>query len=175
MNRSKINMDIKSETESPGQVDLIPQPELSASSESRAQPNELVTEPPSPILSLPTAATSSTTTRQTSEAPKATAGWELARNVLGPELITAPSLSFLLPQAWKLSRAKWEALRNFLTSNPRAVNDAAYLKQFMKERLVKSSGAAERSSDDGAPSRPYELGSASGEASAVLDNKDVSR
>lgn len=80
---------------------------------------------------------------QMSEAQKHAAqraGQAVAHEVLGPQLITAPTLQFLLPQAWKMSRREWEVVRNLFEREPKAKDDLQCLAHLL-EKEGKAPGA----------------------------------
>jgi hypothetical protein len=86
---------------------------------------------------------------QMSEAQKHAAqraGQAVAHEVLGPQLITAPTLQFLLPQAWKMSRREWEVVRNLFEREPKAKDDLQCL-----AHLLEKEGKAPGAPPSGAP------------------------
>lgn len=56
------------------------------------------------------------------------AGEALAREVLGP-FSTSPTLNFLLPQAYQMTRVEWSVVRNLYEQDPKTRDDLAYLSQ----------------------------------------------
>lgn len=164
-------MDAKRESESPPKVKLFQQLPVS-SPESQVQPSPSVVESPPATLQQPAPQTPSQDAGQDS---KIAAGRLLAHEVLGPELIKAPSLAFLLPQAWKLSRDKWELLRAFLEKESRAREDAQYLKQFVKEREEVFGAAPEGSCNLGTLPQPDELIPGGRKLSAALGYQQAQR
>lgn len=69
-------------------------------------------------------------------------GQALAHEVLGL-LINSPTMKFLLPQAYQMSRTEWEVIRGILEKDPRARDDLTYLSQL----LEKQPPVASKSSD----------------------------
>lgn len=54
------------------------------------------------------------------------AGTAIAQEVLGP-LISVPTVQFILPQAFQMSRKEWEVVRGILERDPRAREDLQHL------------------------------------------------
>lgn len=59
-------------------------------------------------------------------------GVMMAREILGPLLNSVPTVLFLLPQAYKMSRREWEAIKSILEKNPRARDDLSYLADLLE-------------------------------------------
>ncbi|KZL63062.1 spoc domain-containing protein [Colletotrichum incanum] len=76
-------------------------------------------------------------------------GHALAQEVLGP-LINSPTVKFLLPQAYQMSRTEWEVIRGILDKDSRARDDLTYLSQL----LEKQPSVAGKSSDGPPPAAP---------------------
>ncbi|GJC79932.1 transcription factor BYE1 [Colletotrichum liriopes] len=76
-------------------------------------------------------------------------GHALAQEVLGL-LINSPTVKFLLPQAYQMSRTEWEVIRGILEKDPRARDDLTYLSQL----LEKQPSVASKSSDGPPPAAP---------------------
>lgn len=64
-------------------------------------------------------------------------GLVMANEVLGPELMTSPTVHFLLPQAWQMSRREWEVIRDIYQREPNSRTDLKFLGQLL-ERQGKS-------------------------------------
>lgn len=95
-----------------------------------------------PAAAQPTQPTQPATSNQTrvpgSQAPAAgqmsdaqkhqaqQAGTAIAQEVLGP-LISVPTVQFILPQAFQMSRKEWEVVRGILERDPRAREDLQHL------------------------------------------------
>ncbi|KAK2012126.1 SPOC domain-containing protein [Colletotrichum eremochloae] len=60
-------------------------------------------------------------------------GHALAQEVLGP-LINSPTVKFLLPQAFQMSRTEWDVIRGILEKDPRARDDLTYLSQLLEKQ-----------------------------------------
>ncbi|CAH0051243.1 unnamed protein product [Clonostachys solani] len=67
-------------------------------------------------------------------------GQALAQEVLGPQLFSAPTAQFLIPQAWQMSRMEWEVVKNIYERDPRAREDLQYLGGLL-DKEPKSAGA----------------------------------
>ena len=65
-------------------------------------------------------------------------GQAMAHEVLGPTLMSAATVQFLLPQAWQMSRREWEVIRKIYEQEPRAREDLPLL-----GKLLESEGRAE--------------------------------
>ena len=61
------------------------------------------------------------------------AGEAIAREVLGPELLSSPSVQFLLPQAWQMSRREWEVIKGIFGREPRAREDLKFLGELIEK------------------------------------------
>jgi hypothetical protein len=62
-------------------------------------------------------------------------GEALARSILG-EFITAPTVSFLLPQAFQMKATEWEVIRTLYREDPKAQEDLGYLSQLIEKKGV---------------------------------------
>ena len=103
----------------------VPQPPYS-----RPQPPPQAQQPPAQAQQQPS--------DQEAERQRATqTGEAIAREVLGPELLSSPSVQFLLPQAWQMSRREWEVIKGILGREPRAREDLKFLGE-----LIEKAGAA---------------------------------
>ncbi|KAJ6438812.1 tat pathway signal sequence [Purpureocillium lavendulum] len=60
------------------------------------------------------------------------AGQAVAAEVLGP-LITVPTVQFILPQAFQMSRREWEVVRSIYEREPRAREDLQYLGSLLEK------------------------------------------
>lgn len=60
-------------------------------------------------------------------------GGTVAQEVLGPELLNSPSVQFLLPQAWQMSRREWEVIKGILEREPRAREDLKFLGELIEK------------------------------------------
>ncbi|OLN87021.1 Transcription factor BYE1 [Colletotrichum chlorophyti] len=60
-------------------------------------------------------------------------GQALAQEVLGP-LVNSPTIKFLLPQAFQMSRKEWEVIQGILERDPRARDDLKYLSQLLEKQ-----------------------------------------
>lgn len=61
------------------------------------------------------------------------AGQNMANDILGPTLITAPTVQFLLPQAWKMSRQEWELVRTLFEREPKSRDDLQFLGSLLEK------------------------------------------
>lgn len=61
-------------------------------------------------------------------------GEALARNILGPELIRAPTVAFILPQAHKMVDKEWIVIRDLFMNDSKARTDLQYLGQLLADR-----------------------------------------
>ncbi|KAH6609959.1 hypothetical protein Trco_003305 [Trichoderma cornu-damae] len=60
------------------------------------------------------------------------AGVIVAREVLGP-LIGVPTVQFILPQAYQMSRREWEVIKTIIERDPRARDDLKYLADLLEK------------------------------------------
>ncbi|EXF83434.1 SPOC domain-containing protein [Colletotrichum fioriniae PJ7] len=67
-------------------------------------------------------------------------GQALAQEVLGP-LINSPTMKFLLPQAYQMSRTEWEVVRGILERDLRARDDLTYLSQLLEKQPPAAKGS----------------------------------
>lgn len=97
--------------------------------------------PPPPVAAPPQ---TSTPMSEAQKAQAQQAGQVMAQEVLGP-LIAVPTVQFILPQAYQMSRREWEVIRDVYNRDPRAREDlqhlAALLNDSAKEK-AKSDGTA---------------------------------
>jgi hypothetical protein len=61
------------------------------------------------------------------------AGEALAKQVLG-DLIGVPTVQFLLPQAFLMSRREWEVVRSIYEKDPRARHDLQYFGALLEKQ-----------------------------------------
>ncbi|KAK4098015.1 SPOC-domain-containing protein [Parathielavia hyrcaniae] len=108
-------------------------PSISAPAFSPTSPQGPFPQYPSPRMSglvpqpqPPLAPTSQAASQPSAEDELQRQGEAIAREVLG-HLITSPTVSFLLPQAHKMSRREWEVIRNFYERDPRTKDDLPHL------------------------------------------------
>ncbi|KAL7920292.1 SPOC domain-containing protein [Trichoderma austrokoningii] len=113
--------------------------------------------PPLPHLNRPApsphAAAGSSSSSQTTPVPPAhhqapddqrkqgqqDAGVITAREVLGP-LISVPTVQFILPQAYQMSRREWEVVKAIIERDPRARDDLKYLADLLEKEGARNSG-----------------------------------
>ncbi|KAF4469028.1 Transcription factor BYE1 [Fusarium albosuccineum] len=70
------------------------------------------------------------------------AGTAVAQEVLGP-LISVPTVQFILPQAYQMSRREWEVVRGIFERDPRSREDLQYLGSLLeKESSEQKAGGA---------------------------------
>lgn len=96
-----------------------------------ASPPAVVSHPPPAVL--PT---------HTSEAEKYQAqqrGQAEAKEVLGP-FISVPTVQFLLPQAFQMTRREWEVIKDIYERDPKARDDLQYLGQLLEKSSVENKG-----------------------------------
>ncbi|PHH49066.1 PHD finger protein 3 [Ceratocystis fimbriata CBS 114723] len=60
-------------------------------------------------------------------------GERLAHEIVGSYL-DAPTMKFLLPQAWQMSRREWEVVREVFTADARTRNDLGHLSRMLEMR-----------------------------------------
>ncbi|KAF4121401.1 SPOC domain [Geosmithia morbida] len=60
-------------------------------------------------------------------------GHAMANEVLGPELMASPTVHFLLPQAWQMSRKEWEVIRDIYTREPASRGDLQFLGRLLEK------------------------------------------
>ncbi|KAH7130006.1 transcription factor S-II, central domain-containing protein [Dactylonectria estremocensis] len=95
-----------------------------------------------PVPPVPTV-----TPGQMSEAQKYSAqqaGQAMAQEVLGP-LVNAPTVQFLIPQAYQMSRNEWEVIKRIFVRDPRAKEDLQHLGVLLEKEgaLQKAAEAAQ--------------------------------
>lgn len=61
------------------------------------------------------------------------AGYVMAQEILGP-LIKVPTVQFLLPQAFQMSRREWEVIKGIYERDERARNDLPYLGALLEKQ-----------------------------------------
>lgn len=71
-------------------------------------------------------------------------GRHMAHQVLGPELMSAATVQFLLPQAWQMTRREWEVIKNIYVKEPRAKDDLPFLGQLLEKKGKESSEAEQK-------------------------------
>lgn len=79
-------------------------------------------------------------------------GQAMAQEVLGPELIGVPTVQFLLPQAYQMSRKEWDVIRNIFEKEPRAREDLQHLGGLLDKAGKES--AKEAANAQAAPAAP---------------------
>jgi hypothetical protein len=67
-------------------------------------------------------------------------GERLARGILG-ELINAPTVSFLIPQAYQMQAHEWNVIRDIFMQDPKSQNDLQHLSDLLKARNDGPDGA----------------------------------
>lgn len=60
-------------------------------------------------------------------------GEAVAREILGP-FITAPTVNFLLPQAWEMQPTEWQIIREIYEQEPKARDDLTFLSQLLEKK-----------------------------------------
>ena len=60
-------------------------------------------------------------------------GEAVAMQILGPH-VSAPTVSFLMPQAWQMKPEEWQLIRQIYEEEPKAQDDLAYLSQLLEKR-----------------------------------------
>jgi hypothetical protein len=60
-------------------------------------------------------------------------GEAAAMQILGPH-VSAPTVSFLMPQAWQMKPEEWQLIRLIYEEEPKAQDDLAYLSQLLEKR-----------------------------------------
>ena len=61
-------------------------------------------------------------------------GEQTAARILGPH-IAAPTVTFLIPQAFQMRELEWEVIRGILESDERSRNDLQHLSQVLEEKM----------------------------------------
>lgn len=70
------------------------------------------------------------------------AGVAMAQELLG-QWITAPTVQFILPQAFQMARKEWEVVRKILERDPKARDDLQHLGNLLeKESATEKTGGA---------------------------------
>ncbi|CAM1505750.1 Fc.00g113870.m01.CDS01 [Cosmosporella sp. VM-42] len=99
-----------------------------------------IPQPPHTRPPPPTPAAAPQPSGQMSEAEKyhaQQAGQAMAREVLGP-LISVPTVQFILPQAFQMSRKEWEVIRGIFDVDQRAREDLTHLGVLLEKRSAES-------------------------------------
>ena len=60
-------------------------------------------------------------------------GEAVAVQILGTH-VSAPTVSFLMPQAWQMKPEEWQLIRQIYEEEPKAQDDLAYLSQLLEKR-----------------------------------------
>jgi hypothetical protein len=60
-------------------------------------------------------------------------GEAVAMHILGPH-VGAPTVSFLMPQAWQMKPEEWQLIRKVYEEDPKAQEDLAYLSQLLEKK-----------------------------------------
>lgn len=97
------------------------------------QPPHMSRPPPPPVAAPPQ---TSTPMSEAQKAQAQQAGQVMAQEVLGP-LITVPTVQFLLPQAYQMSRKEWEVIREVYNRDPKAREDLVYLGALLEKESAK--------------------------------------
>lgn len=71
-------------------------------------------------------------------------GRRMAYQILGPELMSAATVQFLLPQAWQMSRREWEVIKNIYVNEPRAKDDLPFMGQLLEKKGKETSEAGQK-------------------------------
>ncbi|RFU81025.1 hypothetical protein TARUN_1118 [Trichoderma arundinaceum] len=94
---------------------------------------------PSPHATAPSSSSSQATPPGHSQGPddqrkqaQQDAGVIIAREVLG-QLISVPTVQFILPQAYQMSRREWEVIKNIIERDLRARDDLKYLADLLEK------------------------------------------
>lgn len=69
------------------------------------------------------------------------AGAAMAQEILGP-LISVPTVQFILPQAWQMSRREWEVVRKIFERDPRAREDLQHLGTLLERETTNDKAGA---------------------------------
>ncbi|KAL6889115.1 SPOC domain-containing protein [Trichoderma evansii] len=115
----------------------------------------------------PHAAAGSSSSSQTTPAPPAhhqgpddqrkqgqqDAGVITAREVLG-QLISVPTVQFILPQAYQMSRREWEVVKAIIERDPRARDDLKYLADLLEKEGAGNNGGGNGAENGGAAATP---------------------
>jgi hypothetical protein len=78
---------------------------------------------------------------QLSDAARQQAGQTLAAEILG-SLISSPTVQFLLPQAFQMTRKEWEVVRQIFERDPRARDDLQHLSILLEKEGNESRSAS---------------------------------
>jgi hypothetical protein len=60
-------------------------------------------------------------------------GEALAHQILGPH-VSAPTVSFLMPQAYKMQEVEWKVIRQLYDENPKTQDDLTFLSQLLAQK-----------------------------------------
>ncbi|KAI5459374.1 SPOC domain-containing protein [Mariannaea sp. PMI_226] len=88
--------------------------------------------PPPPVQATPTPPTTQMSEAQAYQAQQA--GHAMAQEVLGP-LINVPTVQFILPQAFQMSRREWEVIKGIYIRDPRAREDLPHLGALLEKEV----------------------------------------
>lgn len=130
---SAFNGRIQSQTPVP-----IPQPPHTKPSNPTPQPSG----PPPPVLANPPGSAPQVSPAALTEAERIQAqrqGEATAREVLGA-LAQVPTVQFLLPQAWQMTRREWEVIKGIYERDAKAKEDLQYLGTLLEKESVQNSG-----------------------------------
>jgi len=81
----------------------------------------------------PTALTNSQDLQRQQRMEAQRRGEETAAQILGP-LISAPTVSFLMPQAWQMQPTEWHIIREIFTQHQKSQEDLTFLSQLLEQR-----------------------------------------
>lgn len=101
------------------------------------------TRPQVPVQAAPAPPVPSVAPGQMSEAQKyqaQQAGHAMAQEVLGP-MISVPTVQFLLPQAFQMSRREWEVIKGIFDREPRAREDLQHLGVLLEKESAEKKAA----------------------------------
>ncbi|KAL6803422.1 SPOC domain-containing protein [Trichoderma sp. SZMC 28013] len=76
------------------------------------------------------------------------AGVITAREVLGP-LISVPTVQFILPQAYQMTRREWEVIKTIIERDVRARDDLKYLADLLEKEGTGANGGNGNGNDNG--------------------------
>ncbi|KAG5974585.1 hypothetical protein E4U55_008133 [Claviceps digitariae] len=119
-----------------------PQPSLPLQLQSQSQPQAAL----APPYHASVVSAGQMTEAQKFQAQQA--GQNIAKEILG-NLVSVPTVQFLLPQAHQMSRREWEVIRSIYEKDPRARDDLQYLGQILEKE-----GAEKRAQSNAAAGKP---------------------
>lgn len=61
-------------------------------------------------------------------------GETIAKDILGPDLINAPTVAFIMPNAHAMVAKEWHVIKDILTTDPKARTDLQYLGELLSTR-----------------------------------------